>query len=554
MGENVDVKALRAKFTNNTSSLDTSSRDSGSPKSPRPGFGRVILPIDSELAHKLSPTVPPSSLAGPGLVRLPTPEPAATSRSAPFPRPPPSSGARGPILPADINKVKQTGELLQNIMLSHQRPPGLSKLAPAPGPSSTPLPLRQPPRQRSAGDVTPLRRPLPPEGPLPVKPKRPPTVNLEPFLRFKRGQAFAAPKKSHVPADRNVPLPGVVSPPKPPQRFNKPNRLPRQIASVDLEDDQDPYDDIGSFDKNETLSDNSSQCVDGDADDVYEFIDEDQVEINRVTAQKINKREAQRQQEQEKKQQMERQKRQKELKKNFQLEGEIEVIHTARARYDWYGEDKLDLRVRQGDSVDILRLNNNPGGKWLARSQDGNYGYISNVCVDIDYEAVKFKALQSRRADLSALPPPPPDPPQMVHNMVFNNRHSFAEDDDDYDDVQPITEDFPPPPPEISLDPKVEKELRKKFKYEGPVRVLHTMMVNPNGTIKKPGGKDLAVIQGEVLDVIQHTSSKKALCRNSFGKYGYVSRSLLLPMEGDIYDDVDYSCDVYDNDSPHNDY
>lgn len=55
-----------------------------------------------------------------------------------------------------------------------------------------------------------------------------------------------------------------------------------------------------------------------------------------------------------------------------QLEGEIEVLHTARARYDWYGEDKLDLRVRQGDNVDILRLNNNPGGKWLARSQDGN--------------------------------------------------------------------------------------------------------------------------------------------------------------------------------------
>lgn len=190
------MKALRAKFTSNTSSLDTSSRDSGSPKSPRPGFGRLILPIDNGLAHKLSPTIPPSSLGGPGLVRLPTPEPAATSRSAPFPRPPPSSGARGPVLPADTNKVKQTGELLQNIMLSHQRPLGLSKLAAAPGPRSTPLPLRQPPRQRSAGDVTPLRRPLPPEGPLPVKPKRPPAVNLEPFLRFKRGPAFAAPKKS----------------------------------------------------------------------------------------------------------------------------------------------------------------------------------------------------------------------------------------------------------------------------------------------------------------------------------------------------------------------
>lgn len=54
--------------------------------------------------------------------------------------------------------------------------------------------------------------------------------------------------------------------------------------------------------------------------------------------------------------------------------------------------------------------------------------------------------------------------------------------------------------------------------YEGPLRVLHTMMVDPNSSIKKPGGKDLHVTQGEVLDIVQLTSSKKALCRNRFGK------------------------------------
>ncbi|XP_045904529.1 FYN-binding protein 1 isoform X1 [Micropterus dolomieu] len=569
MGESIDVKALRARFNNQASTSDTSSRDSSSPKSPRPGFGRAILPVtENDLAHhRLSPTVLPPLVAGQGLVRFPRAEPMATSiPSRPFPRPPPSAAVRASIQPTEAKTVKQTGEMLQNMMLRHQRPPGTKPAlmpalasaptpAPAPAPTSTPLPLRQQPRQRSTGEVTPLRKPLPPEGPLPLKPKRPPNVNLEPFLRF-RGPALPGPRKldagSPSSAGRKMSLTAVISPPKPPQRSNKPNRLPRQVASVDIDDNED-YDDIANFEKNESCSDNSSQCLDGDDDDVYESIDEDQVEVNRVNAEKENKKEAKRKQEQEKKGQMERQKIANELRKNFQLEGEVEVLHTARVRHDWHGGGKLDLSVQQDDSVEILRVKNNPGGKWLARSLNGNYGYISNTCVDIDYEAVKRKLLQSRKMDTSPLPPLPPDLPKMIH-VESNNRDSMLEDDDDYDDVQPISEDFPPPPPEISIDPKVVKELRKRFKYDGPLRVLHTMMVDPNCTIKKPGGKDLHVSQGEVLDVIQLTNNKKALCRNQFGKYGYVSRSLLLPMEGDIYDDVDYAGDIYDNDSPHNDY
>ncbi|KAM7388013.1 hypothetical protein PAMP_024217 [Pampus punctatissimus] len=553
MEDTVDVKALRARFSK-ASTSDTSRRDSGSPKSPRPGFGRAILPnLENNLAHhKLSPTVPPPMA---GLVRFPRAEPTVAASIPPrpsFPRPP-NLGMRAPIQLADSNKVKQTGEMLQNMMLRHQIPAAINPAPghpPAPALHSTPLPLRQPPRQRSTGDVTPLRRPLPPEGPVPLKPKRPPHVNLEPFLRLTRGApALPGPRKSSAssPGSAGRKLPGVISPPKPPQRSIKPCKLPHQIASVDIEDNQDTYDDIASFEKNESCSDNSSQCIEEDVDDVYEFIDENQAEVKEVNPEKKNKKEAKKQQEQEKKEQLERQKRENELRKNFQLHGNVEVINTAKVRHDWYGGGKQDLSVQQGESVEILRVKNNPGGKWLARSLNGKYGYISNTCVDIDYEAVKRKVLQSRQIDPSALPPPPPDPP----HMESNNRDSTLQDDDDYDDVQPITEDFPPPPPEISIDPKVEKELKKKFKYEGPLRVLHTMMVNPNSIIKKPGGKDLSVIQGEVLDVIQLTSSKKALCRNQFGRYGYVSRSLLLPMEGDIYDDVDYACDIYDNDSTH---
>lgn len=48
---------------------------------------------------------------------------------------------------------------------------------------------------------------------------------------------------------------------------------------------------------------------------------------------------------------------------------------------------------------------------------DSADGYISNTCVDIDYEAVKRTLLQCR-IDPLQLPPPPPDPPQMS-NMKF---------------------------------------------------------------------------------------------------------------------------------------
>ncbi|XP_027884487.1 FYN-binding protein 1 isoform X2 [Xiphophorus couchianus] len=543
MEDSVDVKALRARFNSQARASDTSSRDSGSPKSPRPGFGR---PENDKISAAI-PLRPYQGLARPP--KEESPPPVAASLHRPSNRASVQSGDA-------TNKVKQTGEMLQKMMLTHQRAPGPS-LSPArspvlgPSPATTPLLLRHQARQKSSGEVTPLRRPLPPEGPLPLKPKRPPNVNLEPFRKTRRAGGGDQRRYS---TDVRTPVPAVMSPPKPPQRSSKPNRLPRQIASVDFEDEQETYDDIGSFEKNESCSDNNSHGMDADDDDdddddVYEFIDEEQVSANHSIPEKNNQKDAKRQQEQEMKEQLERQKKLAELKRNFQLQGEVNVLHTARVRYDWQAEGKLDLSVRQGDSVEIIRVENNPRSKWLARSLSGQYGYISNSCVDIDYEAVKkFRISPLRKMDTFDLPPPPPDPP-MMPNMESDSRNSFLEDDDEYDDVQPLPEDFPPPPPEIRINPKEEKELRKKFKYNGPLRVLHSMMVDPSCVIKKLGGKDLQVTQGEVVDVIEETNSKKFLCRNRLGKYGYVSKSILLAMEGDIYDDVDYPDDVYDNDN-----
>lgn len=540
----MDVRALRARFNSRPSTSENSSRDSGSPKSPRPGFGRYAPPTpDADLQR---PAVPLSA-AGSG-PRFTKPEAGARLPKHAFsPIGPPSSPiVRAPPSPQDSSKVKQAGEMLQNMMLRHQGPPGAASpntgaLFPPPPPPSASSP-RQPPRQRSAGEVVPLRRPLPPEGPLPLKPKRPPFVNLEPFVRQSRG-APPLPGSKRSNGSPGPPARGATAVTAPPKLPERPSRLPHQVASIVIDDDQETYDDIASCDVNGSLGEDMGEDID---DEVYQFIDDDMPEVPRVNAESKNKKEAKRQREQEKKEQMERQKKQNELKKKFQLQGEVEVLHTASVRHDWHGGSKLDLSVQQGEKVEIIRVKNNPGGKWLARSMAGKYGYISNTCVDIDYEAVKRKVLQARKIEV--LPPPPPDPPQMSH-MTSNDRDSMVQDDDDYDDVQPLDE-FPPPPPEISVNPKLDKELRKKFKFEGPTNVVCTMMVDPSGVIKKPGSKDLPVMPGEVLEVIQLTDSKKALCRNrQLGKYGYVSRHLLLSMEGDIYDDVDYGGDIYDNDS-----
>ncbi|XP_050789748.1 PML-RARA-regulated adapter molecule 1 [Gopherus flavomarginatus] len=120
---------------------------------------------------------------------------------------------------------------------------------------------------------------------------------------------------------------------------------------------------------------------------------------------------------------------------------------------------------------------------------------------------------------------------------------------------------FPPPPAECrksqiselsgkhvknlkqcKKEEQADKEFQKKFKFEGEIRALTRMMVDPNVAEKKGGGKNLPLRRGEILDVIQLTSPERILCRNNQWKYGYVPRVVLLQLDTDIYDDVAF-CD-----------
>ncbi|KAM6104764.1 LOW QUALITY PROTEIN: FYN-binding protein 1 [Pterocles gutturalis] len=164
--------------------------------------------------------------------------------------------------------------------------------------------------------------------------------------------------------------------------------------------------------------------------------------------------------------------------------------------------------------------------------------------------------------------------------FMSSSTKQFGKDcgDDVYDDVD--SSDFPPPPPELrqvkmgitplirnltsksaSLEkPKTEeldsqkrkkmereeKEFRKKFKFEGEIKVLYSTTTVQDLPQRRWGSKDLQVKPGESLEIIESTDDTKVLCRNEEGKYGYVLRSNLVN-DGEIYDDIGDDC-IYDND------
>ncbi|KAF4083328.1 hypothetical protein AMELA_G00140010 [Ameiurus melas] len=548
MEDTVDFKALRAKFHSQSERATSSGGAYARPHM----AGHLKETSDNGLVRsKLPPSAPkPVFLVNPS-TELKRPQ-------GVFPKPPPSHrvGAKPPEVKEDpkppvndsenIRRVKVTGELLQNKMLQHfeKKPPSLPRL--------------QLPSQKSLSEVAPLRKPIPNVGQRPTKPKRPPSVCLDRFHPFSKGKGL--PLQPTVHQDTKT----LEGPPRPPKTNLLSATLP--IPQRNIEPEQDTYDDIDlppppppppkpSSTESWTSSFSSQADEESDHSEIYESIEDQEESAQSVVSEKKKQKEHKRQQEVEKREQKEKLKKDNEYRKRFKLTGEDEVLHVARVREDWQG-GKNDLRVWQGESVEIVRVKNNPEGRWLARNMNGEYGYVSNRCVDVDYEEIK------RKIRSVSAPPLPLSLPVLEDEDFYDDvgrdplNSSLNVSGEVYDDIDHvIPDDFPLPPPEICQDPKKskklekeEKEFRKKFKFEGPIKVLCCMMVDPNANIKKGSGKDLTVVQGEILEVIQQTNEKKVLCRNEQGKYGYVPRHYLLHEENDIYDDIDNMTDIYDND------
>ncbi|XP_062410387.1 FYN-binding protein 1 isoform X2 [Sardina pilchardus] len=474
----------------------------------------------------------------------------------------------------------------------------------------------------------PKRNPLPnifALGSAPAKPNRPPNVNLD---KFSNGVAEPMAEET-----RPLPLGLKKSGPPPPPAAHPSSQAsssgptppalppclpPRPPGAIPQSGSDDNYDDLGSMHPpplpagghpGQRHEDSESE------EEMYEDLDDkwDQMEKEQ---EKKKEKEDKKRIEQEKKEQKERERKENDARKKFKLIGLVQIIHKAKARVDCKG-GKNELALKQGESIDIIRIGDNPEGRWLARSQDGSIGYVKTESVDIDFQSLKQIPGQMIDDDPEVyddigaqndfgsgingqgviLPPPPgedgeiyddlddisPDPqdvksPPKRPNFLQKFFRAPGQntdvppppqftpdanaDDEIYDDVD--SQGFPPPPPISSLpkfkpknedkDPKrqkklekEEKDFRKKFKFEGDIHPLYQVTILPSLTCKKWGGKDLPLTPGETLDVIIKPQDNKIVCRNSEGKFGYVSLSHVVVEDADIYDDIGDEC-IYDND------
>ncbi|KAJ8285301.1 hypothetical protein GJAV_G00025280 [Gymnothorax javanicus] len=448
----------------------------------------------------------------------------------------------------------------------------------------------------------PKRNPLPSEFDLgfpPPKPNRPPNVHLEKFKE--RAESVNSGIKHGFPPSFPAAHPGNHVTPSSPSNLPAPpppNRSAEDVVQPDMDDN---YDDIGMLNLPPPLPAgmHPMEKTEGiDSEEESQDVEEKWPSTEpKEKAKKLTKEEKKRL-EQEKKEQKEREKKELEIRKRFKLSGPIQVIHKAKAWVDCKG-GKNDLTVKQGEIIEIVRVLDNPGGRWLARRLDGSYGYVKIESVEIDYSTLKMqnqrRPLQATESsevyddagaddspsghfpfgqavatakmleedpdiyddvdDLSLrLPPPspplPPPPPDI--------------EDDIYDDVD--AEDLPPPPiisnlPQMKSkwkaeerDPKKqkkfekeEKEFRKKFKYDGEIWVLYQVTIASTLATKKWGSKDLPLKPGETIDVIVESMDSKLIGRNQEGKIGYVSVSNIITEDADIYEDCAQD-DTYDND------
>ncbi|NXU16957.1 FYB1 protein, partial [Pardalotus punctatus] len=481
------------------------------------------------------------------------------------------------------------------------------------------------PQEKGDGGRTsrmPKKKALPPAfkmGQPPQKPKRPPTVHLGKFWKSSQkknpkneGLKQKTPSSAALAPPISPSHSAVQLPPPPPASHPSmhapaaPSLPPRNIkpnSETIGPDNEENYDDV-EFD-----------CfLQGQESDGEMYEDINDIRSPRGKEKKRDK-EDKRRMDQEKKDQKEKEKKEQELRKRFKLTGPIEVLHQARACVDHKG-GKNELMVKQGDKIEIIRLTDNPEGKWLGRIK-GCYGYIKTTMVEIDYDSLKRKQQPSARAVVK-----PTESDQEMYDDVGeqdttssqsgdcsgggNVFPSSPSDQDIYDgiddeDARSVSQDedkngiwswgilkrlkvkddkkksvrektakvneaeenenllqmhfhqnyqkacpgiryvanfvlsvtsFSSSKSASSGKPKSdekdvqklkkmekeEKEFRKKFKFDGEIKVLYSTTTVQDLPQKRWGYKDLQIKPGEHLDIIESTDDTKVLCRNEEGK------------------------------------
>ncbi|XP_022522225.2 FYN-binding protein 1 isoform X1 [Astyanax mexicanus] len=244
---------------------------------------------------------------------------------------------------------------------------------------------------QSANDdpSAPKRKPLPnilAIGSAPSKPNRPPRVNLDKFKKSAESPSEGPEIK------KGGPPPPPAAHPSHTASDLRPSLPPRPPGAIIPPDQDENYDDVGEL--KDSLGGSFSKQAEGSGSDeeMYEDLDERWSKVEAKEQDKKREKEEKKRAEQEKKDQKERERKDQEARKKFKLSGPLQVIHKVKARVDSKG-GKNDLSIKQGEPIEILRITDNPEGRWLARTRDGSFGYVKTDQVEIDFDKLKNQGL-----------------------------------------------------------------------------------------------------------------------------------------------------------------
>ncbi|KAM9820157.1 FYN-binding protein 1 [Neosynchiropus ocellatus] len=307
-------------------------------------------------------------------------------------------------------------------------------LAPTSVPPPIPAPSKKPSLRNKSGpplNSGPRQKALPHPsilGPAPIKPQRPPNVNLDIFRETSNG--------SHIFKKGQTPAASSISNNGPPVRTNQvavPNLPLRHGTTLQSED---TYDDVDQLDVSNSppplppMTSHPSQGAKEQSDDdgeMYEDLEDrwDEQNIEKDKEEKEQKKRL----EAERKEQKEREKKEQDARKKYKLVGSVAVIQQGKALMDCRGS-KTDLALKQGENLDIIRIQGNPEGKWLARNQDGSIGYVKITSVNIDFNSLKnYQTPQANDQEVYD------DIEQASSDNSGPKRSAVAEDEEIYDDV-----------------------------------------------------------------------------------------------------------------------
>ncbi|KAM5192398.1 FYN-binding protein 1-like [Mantella aurantiaca] len=368
----------------------------------------------------------------------------------------------------------------------------------------------------------------------PRKPARPPFVDLDKFTRSNIDNGdYVTMKSFSVPNPRQTRLTASQSQP------NLTTCYPSRHIRNSLREKQEIYEDVtdfSSFKKSKSTSLQHVTSQSSEPDDLYDDA-ELILEKNKPLVQKPscpveqsvlitnwrNDTNVEKSQKQE-----------QEFRKKFQFHGEIKVLTRMMVDPNAIVQKPghKDLAYIRGEILDVIQLTD--AKKILCRNCEGKFGYVPRKSVlNLEkniYSNVSFGEVYDDTELISNTFPAVPAKSrfQSGYTTRLFERNS-----------KQISKAEAPKKENLKLtktEDKELKEMRKKFKFEGEIKVLTRMMVVPSAGNKRGGGKDLPISKGEIFEVIQFTNQEKILCRNSKGKYGYVKRRYVLQLEKELSD------------------